>query len=97
MTQSKADACMFTKQDETGKTILIMFCHVNDTLVAKTPDAIVWFKQQLNERFSIKEMVRMTKYLEIKYVWLQDEAGQECVVATMKDLCKEIINITEIT
>ena len=40
MTWSKADACMFTKQDETGKTILIMSCHVDDTLIAGTPDAI---------------------------------------------------------
>ena len=37
----------------------------------------------------------MIKHLGIKYDWQQDEAGQEYVVATMKDLCEEIVNITE--
>ena len=55
MTQNQADACMFTKQNDTGKTILIMSCHVHDTLVAGTPDAIAWFKQQLKKKFNIKE------------------------------------------
>ena len=91
MTQSKADACMFTRQDETGKTILIMSSHVDDIFVAGTPDAIAWFKQQLKERFNIKEMGRIIKHLGIKYAWQQDEAGQECVVATMKDFCEEIV------
>ena len=46
MTRSKADACMFTKQDETGKTILVTSCHVDDTLVSETPESIASFKQQ---------------------------------------------------
>ena len=37
----------------------------------------------------------MTKHLGIKYEWLTDDNGQEYVVATMRDLCEEIVQITE--
>lgn len=37
----------------------------------------------------------MTKHLDIKYESKQDDYGQEYVVATMRDLTEEIINITE--
>jgi len=46
MTRSKAATCMFTKQDKTGKTILVTSCHVDDTLVSETPESIASFKQQ---------------------------------------------------
>lgn len=47
MTRSKADACTFTKHDKSGKIVLVIFCHIDDTLVGGTPESNALFKQQL--------------------------------------------------
>lgn len=95
MTRSKADAFMFIKQNESGKTVLIMSCPFDYTMIGGTPESNAMFKQQLKERFSIKERGRMTKHLGIKYEWKHDDDGQEHVVATMGDLTEKIVRVTE--
>ena len=69
MKRSTSDACLFVKSDSEGKVILITSCHVDDTLVAGTEEAIALFKTQFKERFNLKEMGIMTKHLGIKYEW----------------------------
>ena len=68
---------------------------MDDTLVAGTPEAIAIFKQQSQERFNIKKMGKMTKHLGNKYELLTDDNGHEYVAATIRDLCKEIVQITK--
>ena len=73
---------------------MIASCHVDDTLVAGTKEAIAEFKAELSERFKLKELGIMTKHLGIKYDWRTDESGETYVVATMDDLITEIIKVT---
>ena len=95
MTRSQADACLFFLKDESGKTILITSCHVDYTLLCGTKEAIDTFKEQLKNRFKIKEMGVMKKHLGIYYDWKEDDDGNAIVVATMDDLIGEIIKVTE--
>ena len=93
--RSKSDACLFVRTNSEGKVTLVTSCHVDDTLVGGTKEAIAEFKEQLKERFKLKEMGIMKRHLGIRYEWKKDKEGQAYVIATMDDLIKEIIKTTE--
>ena len=93
---SLTDPCVFYLRDqETNKLRLVIAVHVDDTIIAGKPEDIRWFKDQLQQRFKIKDLGSLKKHLGIWYSWEDDDHGERMLVATMPDLIQEIIHTTE--
>ena len=94
MKRCRVDPCVFVMR-ENGKTELVAFIHVDDTLLCGKQTAIDNFKVKVKERFNIKELGRLKKHLGVWYSWKQEQGGQTFVEATMPELVEEIIKATE--
>lgn len=65
MTQSKTNACLFFKKNDTGNLVLIVCCHVDNTLIVGKPKWAQYFKDKVWERFSVIDLGRLQKHLGI--------------------------------
>ena len=86
---------MFVKKNSVGETVLVIFVHVDITLIVGRAEDIAWLKSEVKRWFNIKEIGQLDKHLGIRYSWETDDSGARYVVATMHELIDEIITITE--
>lgn len=94
MTRCQSDACVFVLLNSKKEVELIASCHVDDTQIAGSPEAIMKFKEGVRERFRIKELGRIVKHLGLKYSWLEKD-GEKYVEVLMPNLVKDIIKIVK--
>ena len=92
--RSQADPCLFIQRNEQQEIIMLALCHVDDTQIAGTEAELDRFKQELCERFNIKDLGKMKKHLGVTYNWNHNVTGPR-VTITMKDLICEIISMME--
>ena len=96
LTCSLMDPCVFYLRDkETNKLKLVIAMHVNDTIIARKPEDIKWFKEQLQQQFKIKDLGNLKKHLGIWYSWKHNEYGEWILEASMPELIQEIIEATK--
>lgn len=74
--QSLVDPCRFYKHIETGQTILIVVCFVNNMLLVGTKEQVEWLKRGIEKRFSYSDLVKLQKHLGIWYKEKLDENGE---------------------
>ena len=69
--QSKADSCLFIKCTNAGKLIYIIW--VDDIIIVATSEAmLVYGKKILQERFQMKDLGEISKFLGINFVRNED-------------------------
>ena len=56
MRRSKADPCLFTKFNESGKLILVIAIHVDDLLLAGVDEELATMQSQLSSAFPMKHL-----------------------------------------
>ena len=95
MIQSNSNPCLFYNLGSLNKLVLVVSCHVNDTLIAGARDEVDNVKRVLKECFNIKELGPLTKHLSIKYSWGHTEDNDHFLAARMDNLVSKIINLTE--
>lgn len=95
MKQSLADPCVFYKKDDSGRTILIAICFVDDTLLFGLKEEIEWYKTGVKKRFEYKDLGVLRKHLGVWYELKYDEDGNRYLVATMPKKIREIIELYE--
>jgi hypothetical protein len=88
MKQSLADPCVFYKKNDTGRTVLIAICFVDDTLLFGLKSEIEWYKESVSKRFKYKDLGAL---YELKI----DENGNQYLVAMMPKKIREIIKLHE--
>ena len=66
MTRCRADPCVFVMKEE-GKTVMVSFIHVDDSMLCGKQEAINVFKEKVKERFNIKELGQLKNHLGIWY------------------------------
>ena len=62
VTRCRADPCVFVMKEE-GKTVMVSFIHVDDSMLCGKQEAINVFKEKVKERFNIKELGQLKKHL----------------------------------
>ena len=67
---------------------------MDDTLVTGTKDMIDWFYDIVQEKFTITDLGKLKKHLEIWYRWKTDSKGEQYVEATMSKLAEKSKNLT---
>jgi len=72
MTRCRVDSCVFVMK-EAGKTVMVSFIHVDDSMLCGKQEAINVFKEKVKERFNIKELGQLKKHLGIWYEWKMDQ------------------------
>jgi hypothetical protein len=95
MKQSLADPCVFYKKNESGRTVLIAICFVDDTLLFGLKSEIEWYKDSVSKRFEYKDLGALRKHLGVWYELKIDENGNRYLVATMPKKIREIIELYE--
>jgi hypothetical protein len=75
MKQSLADPCVFYKKNDTGRTVLIAICFVDDTLLFELKSEIEWYKESVSKRFEYKDLGALRKHLGVWYKLKIDENG----------------------
>src|SRR5210317_2162293 len=91
MKQSRADPCIFYKDNEEGETILIAMVYVDDTILVGEKGEVSWFKSTLGERFKYTSQGGIKKHLGINYELKRDENGNPVWELTSPKLVHQII------
>jgi len=89
MRQSRADPCIFYKNNEKGETILIAMVYVDDTILVGEKEEVSWFKNTLGERFKYTLQGGIKKHLGINYELKRDKNGNPMWELTSPMLVKK--------
>ena len=65
MVQSKADPCIFDKQDGNGKLTAMMVIHVDDCAIAGKKEMIDKGEKSIAKQLSVKDEGRLSKHLGV--------------------------------
>jgi hypothetical protein len=94
MTQSLlVDPRVFYKRDTPGRTVLIVICFVDATLLLGLKGEIEWYKQGVKTRFNYTGLGGLRKHLGVWYEEKIDKIGEQHLVATMPKKIREIIEL----
>ena len=75
--------------------VLMAVIHVDDTMLAGTPEWIKWFKDDISKRFNYTDQGHLSKHLGISYEWFENADGDPYIIATMQKNVRQIIEIYE--
>jgi hypothetical protein len=95
MVQSLVDPCMFYKRNKAGRTILIVICFVDDTLLLGLKSEIKWDKGGIKARFDYMDLGGLRKHLGVWYEEKVHKNGECYLVVTMPKKVREIIELYE--
>jgi hypothetical protein len=91
LVQCAADPCLFFLHDKQGKLSLLVATHVDDCVLAGTPDVIRWFKAQVKKHVNIKDLGTLRKHLGVWYESGYDEVGRY-LEASMEDFVQGMVD-----
>jgi hypothetical protein len=93
MKQSLADPCIFYKPNKDNKTVLIVICFKDDTLLVGTKEEIEWSKQGIKKCFKYTYLGKLCKHLGVWYEEKYYENGELYLEATMPNMVNDIIKL----
>ena len=85
-----ADPCILYYR-EGEKLLIVMSIHVDDSMVAGMKEDLNKFYEKVRTRFNITELGTLSKYLGVRYEWLNDKDKKPYVKITMKDTAEAFV------
>ena len=89
--QMKTDPCVFYREDENGKIVLILGSHVDDTIIGGWKSEIDKFMDEFETYLKIDRLGRLIKHLGVWYEWCIDDNDEIFLKASMEKMRKDIV------
>ena len=93
--QSRADPAVWYKRNDAGKLVLMMCCHVDDTLIGGLKREVEQFMNEFEKHLKIDRLGTLRKHLGVWYEWCEDENGDAMLKASMPKMIEEIAETFE--
>ena len=91
MKQSKADPCLFIRENTDGTPILLVVVYVDDVLVTGPLDLVNEFKHKVHNYYAITDLGLLRKHCGVWYTWHMDELGTTYLQANMTAFAQQLV------